>query len=70
MVCLAYKCCCDSNYSQNKRYVYSSNHSYEVTELLEKIDKILDSYPKFSIIVGAKGSGKKTIVKHICNICP
>ena len=40
------------------------------TQLLEKIDKILDSYPKFSIIVGAKGSGKKTIVKHICNICP
>ena len=37
------------------------------TQLLEKIDKILDSYPKFSIIVGAKGSGKKTIVKHICN---
>ena len=35
-------------------------------KLLEKIDKIIDSYPKFSIIVGPKGSGKKTIVKQIC----
>ena len=34
MVCLAYKCCCDSNYSQNKRYVYSSNHSYDTKILI------------------------------------
>lgn len=35
--------------------------------LLSKIDKIIDRYPKFSIITGAKGSGKKLIVKYICD---
>lgn len=35
-------------------------------ELLSKIDIILNSYPKFSIIVGPKGSGKRTIAKYIC----
>ena len=34
-------------------------------QLLEKIDKIIDRFPKFSIIVGPKGSGKKLIVDHI-----
>lgn len=36
-------------------------------KLFEKIDRIIKDYPKFSILVGPKGSGKKTIVKHICN---
>ena len=35
--------------------------------LLEKIDTMLDSFPRFCIVVGAKGSGKRTIVHHICN---
>ena len=35
--------------------------------LLNKIDTMISSYPKFSIIVGPKNSGKKTIVKYICN---
>lgn len=35
-------------------------------DLLSKIDIMLNSYPKFSIIVGPKGSGKKTIAKYIC----
>ena len=35
-------------------------------KLLNKIDTI-ENYPKFSIITGAKGSGKRTIVKYICN---
>lgn len=34
--------------------------------LLRNIDKIITSYPKFSIIVGPKGSGKKLITKYIC----
>lgn len=34
--------------------------------LLSKIDKLIESFPKFSIIVGSKGSGKKTIAKYIC----
>lgn len=33
--------------------------------LLSAIDKILDRFPRFSIIVGAKGSGKKTLCKEI-----
>lgn len=37
------------------------------TNLLIKIDTMLHNYPKFSIIVGPKGSGKRTIVKYICN---
>ena len=37
------------------------------TKLLGKIDKMLSTFPKFTIIVGAKGSGKKTIATHICN---
>lgn len=36
-------------------------------DLLEKIDKIINRYPKFSLIVGPKGSGKKIIVKYICD---
>ena len=35
--------------------------------LLSKIEKIIDSYPKFSIIVGPKGSGKKEVCKYICH---
>lgn len=35
--------------------------------LLNKIDTMIESFPKFSIIVGAKNSGKKTIAKYICN---
>lgn len=35
--------------------------------LLDKIDRLIDKYPKFSIIVGPKGSGKKQIVKYICD---
>ena len=35
-------------------------------QLQDKIDKMLSNYPKFSIIVGAKGSGKRTIAKSIC----
>ena len=34
-------------------------------QLLEKIDKIIDRFPKFSIIVGPKGSGKHLITKYI-----
>ena len=34
--------------------------------LLSKIDKMISSFPKFTIIVGAKGSGKKTIATQIC----
>ena len=34
--------------------------------LLSNINKIIDSYPKFSIICGAKKSGKRMIVKYIC----
>lgn len=36
-------------------------------QLIELIDKQIseDKFPKFSIIVGAKGSGKKLIVEHI-----
>ena len=34
-------------------------------QLLEKIDRIIDRYPKFSIIVGPKGSGKHLITKYI-----
>lgn len=36
------------------------------SNLISKINQIIDKYPKFSIIVGSKGSGKKTIVKYIC----
>lgn len=35
-------------------------------QLLEKIGKIIKNYPRFSIIVGPKGSGKTTIVNYIC----
>ena len=35
-------------------------------QLQEKLNKIMETYPKFSIIVGPKGSGKKTICKYIC----
>ena len=35
-------------------------------KLLHKIDNIIESYPKFSIIVGPKGSGKTLIAKDIC----
>ena len=34
--------------------------------LIEKINTMLNSFPKFTIINGAKNSGKKTIVKYIC----
>lgn len=33
--------------------------------LLAKLDKIKDNFPKFSILVGPKNSGKKTICKEI-----
>lgn len=36
-------------------------------QLQDKINKVINSYPKFSIFVGPKGSGKKTIVKDICS---
>ncbi len=36
------------------------------TQLLQELNIILNRYPKFSIIVGPKGSGKKTIVEYIC----
>lgn len=35
--------------------------------LFSKIDKLLDSYPRFSVIVGPKNSGKRTIAKYICS---
>ena len=35
--------------------------------LIEKINTMIDSFPRFSIVVGAKGSGKHDIVKYICN---
>lgn len=35
-------------------------------ELLKKIDTI-SQYPKFSILTGAKGSGKRTVAEYICN---
>ena len=35
--------------------------------LLSKIDILINSYPKFSIITGPKGSGKRTIANYICN---
>lgn len=37
------------------------------TTLLNKIDRLITNYPKFSIIVGPRGSGKKMIVKYICD---
>lgn len=36
-------------------------------KLLHKIDNIIQSYPKFSILVGPKGSGKTLIAKDICH---
>ena len=36
-------------------------------KLLQGVDKIINSYPQFSIIVGPKGSGKKTLCKEIGN---
>lgn len=38
------------------------------TKLLNTIDSIISTYPKFSIIEGAKGSGKKLIVQKICKM--
>lgn len=35
------------------------------TELLDNIDKISSRFPRFTIIVGPKGSGKKTLCKEI-----
>lgn len=35
--------------------------------LIDNIDKTLYNYPRFSIIVGPKGSGKKEIVRYICD---
>ena len=35
-------------------------------QLQEKINRIIDTYPKFSIFVGPKGSGKKTLAKEVC----
>lgn len=35
--------------------------------LISNIDKVIDRYPKFTIIVGPKGSGKKLICKYICD---
>lgn len=35
--------------------------------LLQKIDLIINKYPKFSMFVGPKNSGKRTIVNYICN---
>lgn len=35
-------------------------------QLLQKLDKILQRFPKFSIVTGPKGSGKRTVAKHIC----
>ena len=37
-------------------------------KLLDKIDKLINNFPTFLILSGPKGSGKKTIVKDICNI--
>ena len=31
------------------------------------INKVLDKFPRFCIVEGPKGSGKKTLVKDICN---
>ena len=36
--------------------------------LLSKIDRIKDNFPRFCIIVGDKGSGKKEICKYISNL--
>ena len=36
-------------------------------QLLNKIDRIINSFPRFTILVGPKGSGKKEIAKYICN---
>jgi len=36
-------------------------------KLQEKINKVIDSYPRFSLFVGPKGSGKKTLVKYVCD---
>lgn len=37
------------------------------TNLIERMDRLIAThkYPRFSIIVGAVGSGRKTVVKHI-----
>lgn len=35
-------------------------------QLLQKLDKIMQRFPKFSIITGPKSSGKRTVAKHIC----
>lgn len=37
------------------------------SQLLKNIDTIIDKYPKFSIIVGPKNSGKRSIITYICN---
>lgn len=37
------------------------------TDLKEKIDKLITRFPRFSIVVGPEGSGKKEICKYICN---
>ena len=36
--------------------------------LMKEINRILPQYPRFSIICGPKGSGKRTVVKEICNL--
>ncbi len=38
------------------------------TKLLNTLDKYKDNFPRFSIIVGPKGSGKKTICKNLSKV--